>query len=282
MNTDINSNRSTGRLSIVLVFTAATLAGCAAADDDLTVSNSQMRIASGNGLGFNGLGFNGLGFNGLGFNGLGFDGKNYNGLNHDGLMANKVWQKWMKGGEFVAQAEVMSYLVQCALRPDQTIPQMTFQGETFGPWTGVLGFAPDWFNANNDMQTDEEQSLVSACLLAHVNGLGVHVPISVRSEAIEPASEAEAAQYIAWEAHFFGNIFSDQPLKGVCRPDEAPNAATDTELDDLDRECALTPGLCEFQGFPKCSDVCDYFDPDQGVYAECNGLPTVAVFLDPK
>ncbi len=55
------------------------------------------------------------------------------------------------------------------------------------------------------------QEWMTSCLLAHVNGLGIEVSISLRGPALQLAPSAEeAADYIEQEAGFFGNLFVDQ------------------------------------------------------------------------
>jgi hypothetical protein len=72
----------------------------------------------------------------------------------------------------------MSYLVSCALRPDQSLHwQSRFNPSTSRTWTGNLGLCPQWLTSAPSTACLER---VSACLLARNNVFGVSVPVSLR------------------------------------------------------------------------------------------------------
>lgn len=162
-----------------------------------TLQTQSQEIAVTNGLAFNGLAFNGLAFNGLAFNGLAF-----NGLN------TTEFQNWFQQ-EPALRNMLMSYLIQCAVASGQErVFTDTSTGTTY-TWKGNLGLAPDW--ASGMPATEKEQQIVSACLAAHGNKYGIHIPISVlgknaKAETI-PYTSSELTTFSAREGCFFGNLF---------------------------------------------------------------------------
>jgi len=50
-------------------------------------------------------------------------------------------------------------------------------------WAGLLGLAPHW--AAGEPIPENEQQLVSACLGAHANRYGAHVPISLLGQTAD-------------------------------------------------------------------------------------------------
>jgi hypothetical protein len=70
---------------------------------------------------------------------------------------------------------------------------------------GLLGLAPAWATR---APTPSEKGWITACLLAHLNGLGETVSISVRgaNPGISPIGTLEAQQYSWQEAGFWGEI----------------------------------------------------------------------------
>ncbi|CAM4015510.1 hypothetical protein [Corallococcus exiguus] len=203
-------------------------------------------------LSYNSLSYNGLSFNGLSFNGLSFNGLSFNGL------SSTAFASWYGANPALA-AEVMRYIVRCAIPEGQTRTYTDAQTNTVHTWTGLLGLAPGW--AGGAPATEAEQQIVSACLAAHSNPFGVSVPISVLGRdglgVAIPASEGELATFARPESCFFGNLFQGQGLyAGSQNP---PLDATQSTT----RACAVVDG----SGMPRmtcapliyvgsCSDVC--------------------------
>lgn len=104
--------------------------------------------------------------------------------------------------------ELLTYMAKCALKTGQSLTA-TYESVTY-TFPGQIGLAHDW---NTKPLTDlKKQKWVSACLLAHVNGYGVGVPISLRgANAALNATEAEKAEYSVQEAAFYGNVFDADP-----------------------------------------------------------------------
>lgn len=109
--------------------------------------------------------------------------------------------------------ELLTYLIRCALPGDRSLTT-TYQGTTY-TFQGNVGIAPTWLS---QPLTKSDQRWVSACLLAHINGYGIEVPISLRGELPAlAATNAEKSQYTLQEAGFYGNVFvpTDDPDYGL-------------------------------------------------------------------
>ncbi|NBD09365.1 hypothetical protein GTY96_10315 [Corallococcus sp. c25j21] len=217
------------------------------------VGTQQQAALSYNGLSFNGLSFNGLSFNGLSFNGLSFNGLSFNGL------SSPAFASWF-GLDPALAAEVMHYVVLCAVPAGQTRTYTDAGTSTAYTWSGLLGLAPGW--SGGAAATVAEQQLVSACLAAHTNPFGVSVPISVQGrDALGqtiPSTPEELASFTRPESCFFGNLFQGE---GVYAGSQNPplDATQSTS-----RACAVVDG----SGMPRiecaplvyvgsCSAVCE-------------------------
>src|SRR6476620_216514 len=132
--------------------------GCAEMEGDVGIDDSAA-LQTENGLRTS----NGLrvsnGLNGVSTNGLSLT----SGLaTNAGLSATTGLMTPSEGRDKVA------YLVRCALPANTSITKgsYTFQG--------LMGMAPQWQNGACDTTCQEN---VSACILAHVNTAGIHVPL---------------------------------------------------------------------------------------------------------
>lgn len=102
-----------------------------------------------------------------------------------------------------AGRELMTYIVRCAL-PEGTTLTATVNFATY-TFPGLLGLAPQWLS---EALGPKEQRWVSACLLAHVNGYGVSVPLSVRGQnPVLGTTVVERSAYMKQELSFYGNVF---------------------------------------------------------------------------
>lgn len=176
-------------------------------------SESQ-ELASNNGFSANGLSANGLSANGLSYNGLSANGLSANGL------STAAFSQWFSENRPRADM-VMTYVVRCAVPDGQSRSYTDSQtGKTY-TWMGGLGLAPDW--AHGHPANYNEQQVITACMLAHVNRFGQHVTISVQGlnawgNAI-PVTRGEVLSYTVHEACFFGNLFTQGGLYfGADRP----------------------------------------------------------------
>ena len=99
---------------------------------------------------------------------------------------------------------LLSYVVRCALGagdhaafPRAGAPDLVY--------TGVVGIARGWKGSSLD---GAGRRLMTACLMAHVNAVGIQVPISVRSATLREAPLLEKLLFPAQEMAVYGNIFA--------------------------------------------------------------------------
>jgi len=195
----------------------------------------------------NGLSTNGLSTNGLSTNGLSTNGLSTNGLSTNGLSTNG-FATWFNQDPVNADA-VMSYVVTCAV---QAGVARTFTNPVTGithMWLGALGLATAW--ADGAPATDLEKEVVSACLAAHANKYGLHVPISVlgptgaaattppASPPAIPYTSQELATYSETEACYFGNLFDGT---GVFAANDQAYLSADKSTP---RTCGLASGTAQ-------------------------------------
>lgn len=149
--------------------------------------------------------------NRLSLNRLSLNRMSLNGLSSGALSRNGTS---LVESDLVADAsgrELLTYMVRCALDADQELTA-THDGVTY-TWKGLIGLAPSWLTS--PLTSERRQRWVSACLLAHVNGYGVEVPISLRGfHPALRASKEEKATFTVQEAAFFGNVFEVGEGKG--------------------------------------------------------------------
>src|SRR6185369_10279521 len=66
----------------------------------------------------------------------------------------------------------VSYMAKCALSSSQNLVKADQNGHNF-TYAGGLNLAPNWLNS---APSPSDENLVSACLMAHLNTAGMHVP----------------------------------------------------------------------------------------------------------
>jgi hypothetical protein len=171
------------------LFLGPTLLGCAETQDESGTRESP--VATSNGLrSINGLSTsNGLGSNNglFAINGL----RSINGLStSNGLMTTSDGRT------------TVEYLVRCALAAGTTLVKQDQYAKSY-TFNGELGLAPQWADSACDTNCQE---IVSACMMAHINTAGVHIPLWVVAQnpavgwGLDPG-------YPNQEGSFFGNIF---------------------------------------------------------------------------
>ncbi|MEP6861524.1 MAG: hypothetical protein ABJE66_12935 [Deltaproteobacteria bacterium] len=178
------------------------LAGCLETGEPVT-STAADDLSSENGLSLNGLSLNGLSLNGLSLNGTSLNGLSLNGL--DLGLATTTFATWFHADPTNSAAQV-AYIVKCAKPTGQNLTWKDPATGTTYTWPGELGLAPLW---TNRAMTTAEQQVMSACMVAHANKYGVHVPIAVEGRTAAGTVIARAANelttYSVREAAFFGN-----------------------------------------------------------------------------
>lgn len=155
-------------------------------------------------------------------------------------------------------SELMRYLVSCALPAGVVVRHPQPRAGQPATFHGRMGLAPGWMSG---ALTPREQRLLTACLLARSNALGVPVQISMRSPRAdaEPAlraSDEERRSHGRLEGAFFGNLFGPVPRAYVCTGGAAPDRAR--WLQTHARLCTLPgaqPGLtrCGFVDTGACA-----------------------------
>jgi hypothetical protein len=150
---------------------------------------------------------NGLIMNGLIMNGLSSNGLIMNGLMSSGLNAT-TFTDWFNANPESYSNMVMKYVVGCAVANGQSRTWTNPVTQVSYTWNGVLGLTPDWVSGLP--ATEWEQQLITACLAAHTNKYGLHVPLSVQgvnAKGVPLSTETnELTTFSVLEGAFFGNL----------------------------------------------------------------------------
>ena len=188
---------------------AATLGACQPGDLDPAASTEDA-LATTNGLSM----INGLSMtNGLSGNGLSGNGLSGNGLSGNGLLMNPLKTGILSTGTMMNSTDgraTMGYIVRCALATGKTITAKDSNNVSYS-FPGAIGTAPEWETGTCGTTCQER---MSACLLAHVNTSGVHIPIWLDSEGA--IGWGQNTSYPYQEGSFFGNIFVNPPKGYFC------------------------------------------------------------------
>jgi hypothetical protein len=144
--------------------------------------------------------------------------------------------------------ELLGYVARCALAPGQTLG-FSVDGTAYS-YEGSLGLVPEW---TERVMTPVEERWLTACLLAHVNGLGEHVLISVRAEGVVEADEEEQASYAVYEGAFFGS-FAEAELFACSGTERAEALALSPDRGR--RICTDADEACGLDAVGSCSEVC--------------------------
>jgi hypothetical protein len=212
-------------------------------------------------------GLNGLSTNGLSTNGLSTNGLSTHGLSTHGLSAAE-FTTWFNARPEV-HGTVMAYVVRCAMTKSQSLAYYNpVTGQRYR-WKGHLGLAPGW--SAGQVASAPEQQVVSACLAAHVNKFGRHVPLSVLGKSAQdkpvPYTAEELALYPRREACFFGNLFTGE---GIFVASDGPRLGAS---ESSSRACGLASQAQSTDCAPLahvggCSDFCT-LDASGTYYTQC-------------
>jgi len=210
-------SRKTLRIGITLGAITG-LIGCAEqADDAQTNGAGDAALAMTNGLSMvNGLTMtNGLTMaNGLNMaNGLSMT----NGLTMTNGLSMTNGYMTTSGGR-----KLISYIAKCALAAGDSFTKQDQYGTSY-TFPGGIGLCPAW--KNGSISGDSTcQELISACVMAHVNTAGIHIPIWLDSSA--PAiGWGLNTNYAYQEGTFFGNILAAGNLSNLGKPSITAPAA---------------------------------------------------------
>jgi Ricin-type beta-trefoil lectin domain-like len=114
-----------------------------------------------------------------------------------------------------AGRRTVSYLVRCALASNDSLIKQDQNGNTY-TFAGGFGLCPAWKNGRVEGNSTCVES-ISACLMAHVNTAGIHIPLWLDSE--NPAiGWGVSPSFPFQEGTFFGNIIDTGPLIDTGKP----------------------------------------------------------------
>jgi Ricin-type beta-trefoil lectin domain-like len=189
---------------------AMALGGCQPGADESPAGQTEDSLATTNGLSM----LNGLSMtNGLSGNGLSGNGLSGNGLSGNGLLMNPLKTGILTTGSMMNTTDgrsTMGYIVRCALASSKTITAKDSTGKSYS-FPGAIGVAPEWETGTCGTTCQER---MTACLLAHVNTSGVHIPIWLDSESA--IGWGQNTSYPFQEGSFFGNVFVNPPKGYFC------------------------------------------------------------------
>jgi Ricin-type beta-trefoil lectin domain-like len=192
---------------------ASALAGCQPGiDSDESAPAAENELTSSNGLSMlNGLSMtNGLSGNGLSGNGLSGNGLSGNGLLMDALSSTTAMASSSTLMNSASGRTLVSYIVKCALPVNHSVTKKDSGGTSY-TYPGAVGTAPEWETGTCGTTCQER---MTACLLAHVNTSGVHIPIWLDSEGA--IGWGTSTDYPYQEGSFFGNVFVSPPVAQYC------------------------------------------------------------------
>ncbi len=174
--------------------------------------------------------------------------------------------------------KLFKYLVSCSLKAGDVAVRLGKE------YSGLLGLAPDW---KTRALTRPEQELVSSCIFARTNAIGVPVQISTRAtneNSPHPGlqvSEYERRKFTMFEAGFYGNIFTKDPRAYVCTGDHTTENVASMKRQK--RICSLASGASNSNGLElsKCGFIitgsCN--DPDIFFQNETKFNQAILVYL---
>jgi hypothetical protein len=250
------------------------ITGCAASPADEVLGEAEEPAIAANAIAANALAPNAIAANAIAANAIAA-----NALTAGALSPSSLSALQDPGTAGDLSRMFVRYAVGCAFDPTQsfsfswTDSAGTVHNEQY--W-GILAIAPYWATGPLD---DTGQRLVSACLAARTNYLGVSVLISMRSDSgvldDSPASEINAYPYL--EGAFWGNIFTTTPSLYAC---VVPADAAHSEA--AQRYCATgypdpTTGAIQSCGIitlaGSCNTLCNKFDASSHAYTGCVQQP---------
>ncbi|MFP2964165.1 hypothetical protein ACLEPN_42260 [Myxococcus sp. 1LA] len=185
---------------------------------------------------------------------------------------------------------VMTYLAECALGPNDAVEWTSRAGETF-VFKGQVGLCPEWAH---DKPSESCLGYVTACLLARNNAFGRRVMVSMRGEdRHEPRRFNPSGASSEWSPMFLPCQFGEAGLDaecgwlgenvGTCTPEEkvtvaagAPHAGTCTgQLGSIHGDRVLR--VCE------SSKGCTYHDRLADTLGNtCGGIAPSVEFTCPS
>jgi hypothetical protein len=183
---------------------ASALIGCQPGSSETYDDTGESELVATNGLSM----LNGLSLtNGLSGNGLSGNGLSGNGLKGQALVVSPLASTGLTSSTYLMNSadgrSTLSYLVRCALPTGHSITKTDSTGASY-TFAGGIGLTPQWETGTCD---GDCQRWISACLLAHVNTAGIHVPIWIVGQNTN-LGWGQSTSYPNQEGTFFGNIFT--------------------------------------------------------------------------
>jgi hypothetical protein len=230
---------------------------------DMT-STQRQELAGVNGVTLNGVTLNGVTLNGVTLNGVTLNGVTLNGL------ATAEFSAWFSQ-DVAVNAMVMKYLVRCAVPEGEARSYQDPVTGTSYTWQGSLGLAPGW--ASGKRMNEPEQQLLSACMAAHANKYGMHVPLSVLGRTARlaqiPYTSEELQTFARREACFFGNLFKNEGLFAGVDGEYLNNGESSPRACGLSTEQDAQVSQCSpIVHVESCETYCT-LDPTGLFYTEC-------------
>jgi len=253
---------------------AAALTGCQPGAQDQQDDNASTagELASTNGLSsLNGLSLtNGLSGNGLSGNGLSGNGLSGNGLIMDALNSSTALSSASTLMNSSSGRTLISYMVKCALPSGHSITKKDTNGVSYN-FPGLIGTASEWETSGCGTTCQER---MSACLMAHVNTSGVHIPIWLDSEGA--IGWGQSTSYPFQEGSFFGNVFVNPPKGYFCSGKDFGSGTVPGRLGVGQSNAPYydpfgTPGLCA----PSCTASSSTTNGVADGYSSCYGYTHV-------
>jgi hypothetical protein len=210
--------------------------------NEANVVNDEDPLTSSNGISSNGISSNGISSNGISSNAL-----TSNALSSTALSGNNTILTALRDTSTTGNNTRMffRYVVNCALPSGHSVTY-TWTDSAGVSHTeinpGGLGLAPAWENGSVDLNGKE---LVSACLGARTNAIGIAVPLSLRAKGVSAlaVSAQERSDYSYGEGAFWGNLFNGgSPYLYSCT--RAPFSAGSSTSSYINQGRTCTTGGC--------------------------------------
>jgi hypothetical protein len=168
-----------------------------------------------------------------------------------------------------AGRNTVSYLVRCALPAGRSITKKDQNGASY-TFSGAIGMAPEW--ETGACGADCQQQM-SACLMAHVNTSGLHIPLWLDGDS-SALGWGQSQKYPFQEGSFFGNIFTTPPQAFYC---EGSNFGDGVVRGRIGADQPSAPYTNKFGNNGTCAKNCTAADsPNQNDgYKACGGFKHV-------
>jgi len=146
--------------------------------------------------------------------------------------------------------QALKYLARCAL-PERSSMTDPVTNTTYNGW---LGLADQW---KTQVLSSDNQWWVTACLMEHLNGYGIEVPILLQGARAElTATSTQISQFPVTESRAWGNLFAPNFVANVCY---FSNMATSCLVEQvLDKRICDTSPYCNLNIVGNCNTACLY------------------------